>query len=278
MKVLDIKFGRVTLWCAILFVIWIAPCGQAQAPSPIAFVLEKSVVTVGEPVLLDVNVRNTASQPLEVDFGLGAEDNILISVTDPEGKPHEKPEAGMREGLQFFGWMRLASGQDYSATLILNKWFQFNEAGRYQVAIHLTKPAKVGDIVLPSDAPVLTLDVGPYDPQRLASVCSELAAKIRRRETADEYTAAGIAEHALAYVHDPVAVPYWGQVLEYADGMAISSLRKIGSRDAVHVLTRALDLPDKETRAQARFALESIARETFDPAVREQAQLALRRP
>jgi hypothetical protein len=253
-------------------------CVWGQTPAAIAFSLEKPTVTVGEPVLLRLDAKNSSSSPLVVDFGLNREQNILITIIDPAGKQHEKPEPSVKEGLKSFGWMRLGAGEGYSDTLILNEWFEFKSVGRYMINIRLKKAPMLDARVLTTEIPPLVLDVNPYDRQRLSSVCGELAAKIRNTNTNDDYLSSRLAARALGYVHDPVAVPYWDEVLEYADEMAISSLRKIANLDAVRVITRALDLHDKEARSHARFALQSIAHETSDPAVRAQAQLALRHP
>jgi hypothetical protein len=265
-----------------LFIGIASPNSHAQSTGPVSVVLSKASISAGEPVLLQIDITNSASQPLELDLGGNGEDNVLISIVDPTGRPHTKPApAKMGDApfsVTFFGWTHLEKGQEYSETLILNKWFEFRDVGRYQINIELKSPVKVGKQALPITIPTLLLDVTPYERERLASVCGDLASRIRKRNSAAEFLAAGIAERALGYVRDPIAVQYWDQVLEYADGTAISGLYKIGNIDAVRVLARALDLRDKEIRSQARGALEALARDTSDPAIRAEAELALKHP
>ena len=270
------KNNRAKCRYAVFFITLAVAVSHAQSPSPILFGLKKTAITAGEPVLLDVKVRNAASEPLVVDFGLNAEDGISISAVDPAGKSHQKPEPAIREGLQSFGWMRLDNGQEYSKTLILNEWFDFSQIGHYEIIIELKKAPILGDKTLSITIPPLMLEVAPYDRAKLELACRELTLQIRKRNIDKEYLAAGIAIRALVYIRDPVVVPYWNQVLEYADGVAVSSLRKIATLEAVHVLARALHSHDSETRSQAHFALQSIEHETSDPMVRAQAKLALK--
>ena len=154
--------------------------------------------------------------------------------------------------------MRLENGQEYFKTLILNEWFDFSQIGDYEIIVQLKTVPKLGDQTLSITIPPLTLEVAPYDRAKLELACRELTLQIRKRNIDKEYLAAGFAIRALGYIRDPVVVPYWNQVLEYADGVAISSLRKIATLEAVHVLARALHFHDNETRSQARFALQSI--------------------
>jgi hypothetical protein len=249
---------------------------SAQSKNPVELSLEKTTINVGEPVVLRVQVKNTMSAPVEVDLGLNGQDDILISIAGPSGKHSQKPKPGPREGMAFFGWKHLETGEEFSEALVLNEWFEFKETGQYQIEIKLKTPGKVGQESLPIDTTSLTLEVRPYDREKLTSVCRDLASRIGKRESADDVLAAGAAERALSYIHDPIVVPYWDQVLEYSALTAIPSLGRVGNSDAVRVLSRALRLPDKVSQLQARSVLQALAEKAPDPSVRIQAENALK--
>ena len=262
----------------ILLALFVSGELRAQPSAPLSVTLEKTTISSGEPVLLRVSVKNTSYLPLEIDFGTNAEDDILISVIDPDGKRHDKPPPPPPLGMTFFGWQHLDSGEEFSQVLVLNKWFDFKKTGEYHIDFQLKKPPTIGSQPVSIQIPTLILNVTAYNPETLASVCHQFTAAIKKQNTPKESLRAATAERALSYINDPVAVPCWSQVLEYADGLAISSLRKIGTLEAVTALTRALRLHNKETRSQARLALRSLAQESSDPAVRAQAARALNNP
>src|SRR6476469_6796251 len=105
--------------------------------------LEKTKISAGEPVLLNILVSNTTTESLEFDLGINGKENVLITVTDPNGTVKEKPGETRRQGMTFFGWMRLKPKQDYFETLVLNEWFKFDVVGSYKIDVRFRRPAAV---------------------------------------------------------------------------------------------------------------------------------------
>lgn len=269
--------GRSALFAVLL----LGGQGVAQAhfepTNPVSLELIKTSVTSGEPVLLQMQVKNVGGSPLEIDLGTNEEDGVLMSVIDPKGRRHEKPAPPIRQGMTFFGWRRLSAGEEYSKIFILNEWFEFKDSGQYLIQVRLLKSPIAGSQPLQTGPSSMALEVTPYDSEKLANTCRNLVSLIRTRDTADQYIRAATAERALSYVHDPMVVAYWDQVLEYASHSAIASLYKIGNAEAVRVLGHALQLRNAEARREARSALQAIARDTSDPSIRVQVEDILNR-
>lgn len=262
----------------LLLIMLIALSDYAQSPNPVSIALEKQIISSGEPVLIQVLVKNTASVPLELDLGLNGKDNISIVVTRPDGKRMEKPQPAPRNGVAFFGWQHLERGQDYSEALVLNEWFEFRQIGRYQIQIQLREPATVGTEKIPLGPFALTLDVTPANVEELLGACKNLIARVRRRESAQDNIA---AESALRYVDDPAMLPLWEERATDKSlavrEIAFSNLANIGSMDVVEILSRAIHSQDKDTKSLAHSALEQVVRATSDADVRARAEQALSR-
>jgi hypothetical protein len=260
----------------MLLIAMIAQNEYAQSANPVSIALEKQTLSSGEPVLMQVHVKNTASVPLEIDLGLNGKDNILIVVTQPDGKRIEKPQPVPRNGLAFFGWQHLESGQEYSETLVLNEWFEFRQVGRYQIEIRLKEPATIGTEKISVGPVVLILDVTPQNIEQLTTACKNLVARVRHFQVAQDSIA---ALAALDYVNEPALFPFWAQQAQSGDldlrKMAFTNLARIGSMDAVEVLSRTIRSQDKDTRMMARSALEYVARVASDEAIKTRAEKAL---
>lgn len=261
-----------------LLILAAAKSGGAQSNSPISVALEKQNISYGEPVLMQILVKNTASVPLELDLGLNGKDNVSVVVTQPDGKKMEKPQPAPRNGVAFFGWHHLERNEDYSEVLVLNEWFKFRQIGRYQIQIQLREPATVGTEKVPLDPFSLTLDVSPANIEELREACKNLIARVKRHESGQENIA---AESALRYVDDPAMLPFWEERATDKSvairEIAFSNLANIGNMDVVEILSRAIDSHDKDTKSLARSALEQIVRASSDADVRARAEQALSR-
>lgn len=250
---------------------------EAQPNRPVSVALEKQTVSLGEPVLIQIHVKNTSSVPLELDLGLNGKDNIFIVVTQPDGKRIEKPQPVPRNGVAFFGWQRLESGQEYSEALVLNEWFEFKQVGRYLIQVQLREPATIGAEKIAAGLFVLNLDVTPSNTEELLGTCKDLLARARHHQSAQDNIA---AESALRYIDDPAMLQFWME--RSADKsptireIAFSNMARIGSVDAVEALSRVMHSQDKDIRSLARSALEQITRITADVDVRTRAEQALR--
>lgn len=268
--------NKLKLRYCLLLIVVIAQNDYAQSSNPVSIALEKQTISSGEPVLIQVRINNTASVPLQLDLGLNGKDNVLIAVTQPDGKRIEKPEPGLRNGMAFFGWQHLERGQEYSEALVLNEWFEFKQIGRYQIKIQLREPATVGTEKIPLDPFILNLDVAPANIEELLGSCKNLVARVRRRQSAQDNIA---AESALRYVDDPAMLPFWEEKTTDRSvsirEIAFSNLANIGTPDVVGILSRAIHSQDTDTKSLARSALEQVVRATSDADVKARAEQAL---
>ena len=272
--------GNPGVWRFVIFflILTAAENSGAQSNNPVSVAPEKQTLSSGEPVLMQVHVKNTASVPLEIDLGLNGKDNILIVVTQPDGKRIEKPQPVPRNGVAFFGWQHLEGGQEYSEVLVLNEWFEFKQVGRYQIQVRLREPATVGAEKIPSGPFVLNFDVTPPNIEELLGACKDLVARVSRHQSAQDNIA---AESALRYVDDPGMLPFWKERVTDKSltirEIAFFNLTRTGSMDVVEILSRAIHSQDKDTKSLARSALEQIARATSDIDVKARAKQVLSR-
>lgn len=233
----------------------------------VSYRLENASLGLGLPVMADVNIENTSSQPVDMDLGGDANENIRISVIRPEGQRIDRSPADRRNRVTFFGGIHLDPGQTYSETLVLNRWFDFGETGDYVINIGLKSEQ--------APATLLHLEVRARDAAETAALCSGLVSRIQANASAQDSIA---AIQALRYVRDPVAVSSWEILLHRRDLImtAISGLTAIGDLDAAKVLISRLDASDESTRLSIRSALQTIATNTSDEGIKREITNALR--
>ena len=227
-------------------------------------------------MLITIRVENKGSERLDLDLGGDGKDNLVVSVTSPDGIRHEGKRAQPRGRTTFFGNVNLGTGERYSETIVLSEWFSFDQIGGYEIEIRMKSPLKIGERSASVGRFLLALAVTPKDSRVLLLSCENLLSRIRAEGLAQD-ALASVA--ALSMVRDPIVVPLWGQLLTSpAFGRtAASRLAEIGNKNAVEVLTAALHSTDAETQSLARAALFSIVSQTPDPSVRADAQDALGR-
>ena len=252
--------------------------GQSQSgvESAISFSLERTSLTLHEPVLVDIEIANRISQPIDVDLGRNSKENIVVTVTTPEGKHLRYVPPPRREGIWFPGKVHLEPGENYSQTMVLNEWFKFEELGRYQVHIRLASAVHSRDAVLPTTSVSIPLEITNRSPERLEATCQDL---VRRIEIARSYKESSEAALALSYVADSMAIPYLEQALRnhmVAD-IAVAGLKRINSSESIQALIRALRIPDQDTALLARSALQLLENETSDPTAHSLIEEALQR-
>ena len=123
-----LTLGRIAcciLSCAAATVMS-AGSGSSASDNLVLLQLEKSVVSQEEPVLVTVRVENKSSKSLHLDLGGDGKDNILVSVTGPDGTLDQERREASRGRTTFFGNVHLGSGENYSETIVLSEWFHFN--------------------------------------------------------------------------------------------------------------------------------------------------------
>jgi hypothetical protein len=247
-----------------------------------SYVFASPSFSLHEPVILKFRIHNDSGQPVRVDLGRNYVENLLVTITLPDGMTIVVPPI-RRDGAARIGRFDLANGREFAQDLILNEWTDFKTAGVYGIEIHLAKPVQDADgITIQSgsqpDAYVGAVEITPENPVRLASVRRLFAEKAEKSSSFEEAQDAALP---LSYVDDPIAVPYLQRVLVAKRGVgltALNGLERVGDSSAVNVLISALTMTDDPSiPVMARAALERISGATADPAERETIRQALER-
>lgn len=231
----------------------------------ISFSLESARLTLHEPVLLYFTVTNGLSYPIKFDLGQDRKERFLLTVTQPDGATIKLPQL-RRDGISLIGTVSLEAGNSYTQRLLLNEWFEFSVAGKYEIAAELENPilAYNGTKLKAAYQSLINFEIVPRSAERLTQVCMSL---VKRITNSISYEAAAEAALALSYIKDPIAVPYLREAVtagRMVEPIAITGLERIGDAEAAGVLISILENGGQETAALARFALSRIEQKTSD--------------
>src|SRR5208337_1877153 len=172
--------------------------------------LQTPRVSLHEPVLVTLQIRNNGQSPAEVDLGRDRKENFLVAITLPTGEKIQPPQL-RRSGFTRIGEVEVGVGDEYSQSIVLNEWYDFRDTGLYEIEVKLAKPAMVNGEVAGGERSLhQQLEIEPRNPQRLTMTCKDLVAGI---EGSTSYESMVVDAVALSYVNDPVAVPYLQEIL-----------------------------------------------------------------
>jgi len=241
------------------------------------FTLHSMVVTLNEPIHLDLEIQNNSSEAIEIDLGQDRKGSLGFTVETPDGRVIHLPPLSS-EGLGRIGRVRLAPHSQSKQTYLLNEWYPFPAKGAYSIRPKVGAPvlSASGAVVQPEVSPALIkLTVTPRDERKLSALCETLLKKLREKSDREE-----IAELSLtmSYVQDSLAVPYIKQGLSDGKLMwqyAIPGLARIANEEAIDLLATIANRGDAESGAAlAKFHLESLLA-TAEPVIRERILKAL---
>ncbi|HEV2386361.1 MAG TPA: hypothetical protein VGS20_03800 [Candidatus Acidoferrales bacterium] len=260
----------------------LAPTGPAGGGQvEVRFRLDRPVITLHEPVVLEFSVRNDLAQPVTLDLGPGFVGRFRLGLVGPDGQTVQvgtSPPGDAGGGLYTLGRVTVQPGQEYRQRIVLNQWLEFRSVGMYSLAAELPRGIDLaGGVSLPPQKVRLRLEVRLRDAAALRRLCDELAARV---ESAQGVADASEPALELSYVDDPVAVPYLARVLAapgLVEGVAIDGLERVGNQAAVEALIPALESKRDGVGILAREALGRLTRRTSDPALRKRIQEALAR-
>jgi hypothetical protein len=230
--------------------------------------VERSVLSLHEPVVLTLTITNGRRDPIQIDLGKDRKENFKIAITPPKGEKVYLPQL-RKSGFGRTGNVTVSGGQSYLQKVVLNEWYSFAETGVYGIDVELGKPAiAAGNIVGGQQSFRATLEIGPRDQEALARGCEALASGV---EASGSYERSAENALALSYVNDPVAVPYLARSLmanKLVEPIAIEGLERIGTPEAVRALGPALNMSTNHSSILAKSALARIQTRTADPEVR----------
>jgi len=237
----------------------VAYAQEVLVPIAATISLEKTVITQGEPVVLNITFVNAS--PRGVVVNLGSEDEKLdVTVVDPAGRVLQRPGRRPRQGWAAVDAFNVVGGATSVGYVSLNEWFTFDRVGPYQVEVNLSPlsfPKEPFAYNISGNRATLTLTVVPRDETSLASACADL---LKRAKDLHSYSAALTAARALSSINDPVAVPYLAAAAKRKEfaSMMIAALARLKTTKAVEALVLVSQSGDPETAASARAALTSL--------------------
>ena len=238
--------------------------------------IERSVLSLHEPVVLTLTIANGRPEPIQVDLGKDRKENFKIAITPPKGEKVYLPQL-RKSGFGRTGNVTIPGGQSYLQNIVLNEWYNFAGAGVYGIDVELAKPATAAGNIVGGQSFRTTLEIGPRDEEALARRCEALASGV---EASSSYERSAENALALSYVNDPVAVPYLARSLtanKLVEPIAIEGLERIATTGAVRALGPALNMSINHSSVLARSALARIQTRTADPEVREEVARVMSR-
>lgn len=247
------------LWSSWVLGITVDRAG-AQDGVPFSFTLRKPGVTLHEPVSIDLKVENRLSEKITLDLGVRREANFQFSVTKPDGTEVSPPrlEEG---GFGRSGNIWIEPGDTFRQHVLVNKWYQFLEAGTYRIRLRLV------DIALKTESGVflsnqvvsspMVLQISPADPSRLSAVCESLVQSAR---TSRGYAKRAEDAVALSYIVDPVAIPHLANLAKtpQLERIGILGLARIANVEGIEPVISKLERKDPELEEAIRSALDCI--------------------
>ncbi len=263
-------------FCGLLTAV---PTGAASAPAggaAISLVPDSLTFTLKEPVTARLVIKNDSSQTMAFDLGLNNQQNLRWTASSSGLDKTSQPELKLT-GLGAIGRHRLQPEEEFSHSLILNEWIDFDQPGEYRIELSLTTPIEFdGGTSVAAARAGAVVTILPFDSAALSRRCQELAQNSLSRNAA----VARRAVMALSFADDPLAVPYLRRVLDssyFGKEIALEALARIGTVEAVDSLIQSLDAADEDIVAIARDQLGRLARRTGDDSLRSRIEKSLNR-
>lgn len=261
---------------------------QAQPENgvDVSYFIESSIQTLRAPVRLLFSVENHSADRIKLKLGRDRKGSFSFVLQRPDGTKIQLPPLPMREGIFDLGMVSLSPGERLIHPLLLNEFARFETPGKYGIEVRLVTPIETGAATQVHVDPYYgKFEIVPRDEKMLMATAEKLTTQIESSRSVQEALGAATA---LAFIDDPVAVPYLERALhsgQYVEAPTIDALAKIGDAGATRVLIALLGessrgSPDVNSpsgyRADlARRALLSVAATTSDQQVKKEIENAL---
>ena len=247
-----------------------------EAVVRVRFAPSASKISLGEPVTVNMILRNDSSEPLVAHLGRNRQEDIGFVITDPEGGNKEVKQLP-KEGIYRLGDVSIGAHEEFASQIPLGLWYRFDKIGEYKIQVKFgsrvtSKSEKPANVSIDG---AFTLSVRPADAAHLASVCSELLARVSSAPTYDKALAAA---NALASIPDSIAIPYLRDATQYwhLQPITVNAIEQIGTSESVEALIGFLKSSDPDTRALSRSALSRIQMETKNDTEKQTIRDALK--
>jgi hypothetical protein len=244
-----------------------------------------SPITLHEPVVVDVAIRNLVPHPISIDLGGSDKTFFHFKTITPDGKQIDLTnEDRATDGIWYS--IHLTPNQTYTQRLILDELYSFDEPGNYSMVASAKVPVAVGKVDTPypleknkwaqvaTKKVKLNLVILPRNEAALRKRCEALSARLLE---VDGWLPRAIVEE-LSYVRDPIAIPYISKLInKQEEWSALEGLRRINTDEAWEAMIPiVMSQSDKDTADYAKKILRQKMPEIRDPKIREKIADAVR--
>lgn len=240
------------------------------------FFLPSTTLSLHEPVIVTVKVRNSGTKPITLHLGRDRKTGFIIGLTPPN-KTHIVLTNPEPKGIYDLGDVEVQAGETFTQRLHMNQWYDFAATGTYLIDIRMLQPpmAEQGSRRMEATTFRGSFEIGPRENTKIASACERLVAEIKNSESAAEWAEAATE---LSYIGDPVAVPYIQEAMDQQPMVAYTlayGLAKIGNDAAAGALLTELQSTNQRTAEAAWSALTEIQNTISNPNLRETVKRSL---
>src|SRR6266568_8556161 len=203
------RSAGVTMFVACIYAVPVAGTVRPQGTVTLSYLLPEHV-TLHEPVILDIVVDNQSEHPVNLDLGWRRIEKFRLALLKPDGQIMP-PRAKDPEGVSLIGQFSVAASERYRQWIALDELVDFDTIGRYALTVQFVGGiGAVPDVLVRVDRnQTIPITVLPRDEDTLRATCAKFAGVTLESMNADRYMRAATA---LAWVRDPVAVPYLRQI------------------------------------------------------------------
>lgn len=186
---------------------------QAQPENGIdvSYSIESSIQTVGAPLRLMFRVENHSADKIKLKLGRDRKGSFSFVLQRPDGTKIQLSPLPKRERIFDLGMVSLSPGEHLIHPLLLNEFARFEAPGRYGIEVRLETPIETGaGTQIHVDPYYGKFEIAPRDEKMLMATAEKLTKQIESSRSVRE---ALDAAAALAFIDDPVAVPYLERAL-----------------------------------------------------------------
>jgi hypothetical protein len=218
----------------------------------IAAALEKTPISAGEPVLVDIRIHAPRSSGADFDPGYDS-DNIELKVVGPDGRSVARPPVARHEGMKFSEAVHVDAGKQSVFSFLASEWFSFERPGHYVIEVGL-RSFHDGPLMLSTS---LQLDVLSRDVVAMRRTCSSLLDRVNDPR---DFATSLVAARALSSIKDEIAIPYISAAIKRREfaSLMIDALAKSKTKEALQALKTASETGDPETMSLAHLALRGL--------------------
>ena len=252
------------------------PCYAQGVPVSFSWQIPEPEISLHEPVILRLSVTNNSTDVANLDLGADFAQGLLVTIITPDGRTIAKPPFEPF-GITSFGKARLEPGANYVHEFIMDRWYDFESVGTYEIRVKLRYPLLIGSrsVAPPGEASKAIL-IKARDESALYRRCAALADRASDPRAGEK---GRDAAEVLSYVRDPVAVPFLVRLadspLNPVRSKALVGLARSSSPEAIDALISVANGTDDLERAWARRVLLETAGKTQDVKLREHIYGAL---